>query len=139
MKKNKWITNFEKRIGEILKYFYKDQPPIYSLGSIMITFILVSFVKLALVGVEERLYTGYFEYMVIALLLFIMLAHTPIKLDGWAGIMNLWILFGGVLWILNSKVYILHPVLAVSIYLFVGHLLYIIYHKTKKKIRRKKK
>ncbi len=119
------------RLERVLNYLYKDKPLITNLtiGLVSINFLII--IKLALIGFQQKLYSGYFEHMVIALLVSlviifvsILILQTSFKRSGWGGIALIFIGIAGVgLFFYDTTVLI--PLAGKMIGFFAGgHLLY---------------
>jgi len=116
-----------EKMEEVINWLYKDQPLITNLASSFAALIWLFIIKLAIIGFQQKLYFGYFEYMVIALLLSILIFQTSFKVSGWGNITFAFVLIAGVGLIVYDTTSLL-PVAGEMIGLFaVGHILFIMF------------
>ena len=85
-----------EKLEEVINWLYKDQPLITNLTSSVVALIWLVMIKLASIGFQQKLYSGYFEYMVVALLLSILILQTSFKSSGWGNITLVFVLIAGV-------------------------------------------
>ena len=85
-----------ERLEEVANWLYKDQPFIMNLTTSVVAIILLVMVKLVLIGFQQKLYSGYFEYMVVALLMSILILQTPFRVSGWGNISLIFVGIAGV-------------------------------------------
>jgi len=96
MKKTPTKKKLLNKLEEVMNYLYKDQPFIINLTTSVVAIIFLVMVKLALIGFQQKLYSGYFEYMVVALLLSILILQTPFRVSGWGNISLIFVGIAGV-------------------------------------------
>jgi len=84
------------KLEEVANWLYKDQPFIMNLTTSVVAIIFLVMVKLALIGFQQKLYSGYFEYMVVALLIIILVLQTPFRVSGWGNISLIFVGIAGV-------------------------------------------
>jgi hypothetical protein len=84
------------KLEEVMNYLYKDQPFLTNLSASVVAIILLVMVKLALIGFQQKLYSGYFEYMVVALLMLILTLQTPFRVSGWGNFSLIFVGIAGV-------------------------------------------
>lgn len=121
-----------EKIGKVINWLYKDQPLIINLTSNIIALIWIVMIKLALIGFQQKLYSGYFEYMVVALLLSILILQTSFKVSGWGNISLVFVLIAGVgLFVYNITSLLLVAGQIITL-LAVGKILFIIANKVLK-------
>jgi len=85
-----------EKLEEVINWLYKDQPLITNLTSSVVALIWLVMIKLAIIGFQQKLYSGYFESMVVALLLSILILQTSFKVSGWGNIALVFVLIAGV-------------------------------------------
>ena len=85
-----------ERLEEVANWLYKDQPFIMNLTTSVVAIIFLVMVKLALIGFQQKLYSGYFEYIVVALLVGILVLQTPFRVSGWGNISLIFVGIAGV-------------------------------------------
>ena len=99
MKKEKTLIKRKllSRLEEVINWLYKDQPFLTNLiTSLSVMFFLI-IVKLALIGFQQRIYSGYFECVVVVLLIGIfVLQNLNPKVSGWGNISLIFIGIAGV-------------------------------------------
>jgi len=96
MKKTPTKKKLLNKLEEVMNYLYKDQPFIINLTTSVVAIIFLVMVKLALIGFQQKLYSGYFEYMVVALLLSILILQIPFRVSGWGNISLIFVGIAGV-------------------------------------------
>jgi hypothetical protein len=84
------------KLEGVMNYLYKDQPFLTNLSASVVAIILLVMVKLALIGFQQKLYSGYFEYMVVALLMLILTLQTPFRVSGWGNFSLIFVGIAGV-------------------------------------------
>jgi hypothetical protein len=84
------------KLEEVMNYLYKDQPFLTNLSASVVAIILLVMVKLALIVFQQKLYSGYFEYMVVALLMLILTLQTPFRVSGWGNFSLIFVGIAGV-------------------------------------------
>ena len=115
-----------ERLEEVINWLYKDQPLITNLTSSVVALIWLVIIKLAIIGFQQKLYSGYFEYMVVALLLSILILQTSFKVSGWGNITLVFVLIAGVGLFVYDTTSLL-PVAGQMIVFFAGgHILFMI-------------
>jgi len=114
------------RLEEVINWLYKDQPLLTNLTTSVIAIFFLVIVKLALIGFQQKLYSGYFEYIVIALLMSILVLQTSFRVSGWGNISLFFVGIAGVgLFFYNTT--LLLPLAGQMIGIFAGgHFIYII-------------
>jgi hypothetical protein len=98
-----------------------------TLNSIILVYLLVIFLKLFVMGVHAKLLTDYFQILVVFGLLIILFSVVPIMLAGWGGIMNVLILFFGLLYIIDSSNTFFFPSIKLVILFAIFHICWKIY------------
>jgi hypothetical protein len=97
MKKKKII------LENIMNYLFKEVSIIQAMTSFVGIVFIILFVKFFLVGIEEKLFNGYFETMVLGLLIAILLFVVPFYTKGWVGIISVILMVSGVVvWVYDS-------------------------------------
>jgi len=115
-----------EKLEEVANWLYKDQPFIMNLTTSVVAIIFLVMVKLALIGFQQKLYSGYFEYIVVALLVGILVLQTPFRVSGWGNISLIFVGIAGV-GVLVYDTSSLLPLAGKMIGVFVGgHLLFMI-------------
>jgi len=115
-----------EKLEEVINWLYKDQPLITNLTSSVVALIWLVMIKLAIIGFQQKLYSGYFEYMVVALLLSILILQTSFKVSGWGNITLVFVLIAGVGLFVYDTTSLL-PVAGQMIVFFAGgHILFMI-------------
>ena len=84
------------KLEEVMNWLYKDQPFLTNLTTSVVAIIFLVMVKLALIGFQQKLYSGYFEYMVVALLMSILILQTPFRVSGWGNISLIFVGIAGI-------------------------------------------
>ena len=74
------MTKNESVVDKLINWLYKDQPFITNVTTIFTALIWLVMIKLAIIGFQQKLYSGYFEYIVVALLLSILILQTSFSL-----------------------------------------------------------
>ena len=102
--------------------------------------VFIFLIKFIVVGVQEDLLETYFEILTSLLLLFILVILVPIKEEGYIGIVNIFVIMGGAIYVVAGTSYFLVEI-AVRIYgFFVGlHMFYLITNLIFKPALRKRK
>lgn len=85
-----------EKLEEVINWLYKDQPLIINLTSSVVFLIWLVVIKLAIIGFQQKLYSGYFEYVVVALLLSILILQTPFSFSGWGNFALIFVGIAGV-------------------------------------------
>jgi hypothetical protein len=120
------FNNLEKRVKEVMNYLYKDQSLVNNLTTSVFAIILLVMVKLASIGFHQQLFSGYFEYIVVALLMSILILQTPFRVSGWGNISLIFVGIAGVGLLFYDTTSLL-PMAGKMIGVFaVGHILFII-------------
>jgi hypothetical protein len=84
------------KLEEVANWLYKDQPFLMNLTTSVVAIIFLVMVKFALIGFQQKLYSGYFEYMVVALLISILILQIPFRVSGWGNISLIFVGIAGV-------------------------------------------
>ena len=117
-----------EKLEEVINWLYKDQPLITNLTSSIVALIWLVIIKLAIIGFQQKLYSGYFEYMVVALLLSILILQTSFKVSGWGNITLVFVLIAGVGLFVYDTTSLL-PLAGQMIGFFaVGHILFMMFN-----------
>jgi hypothetical protein len=85
-----------EKLEEVVNWLYKDQPFRMNLTTSVSAIIFLVMVKLGFIGFQQKLYSGYFEYMVVALLISILVLQTPFRVSGWGKISLIFVGIAGV-------------------------------------------
>ncbi len=85
-----------EKLEEVINWLYKDQSLITNLTSSVVALIWLVMIKLAIIGFQQKFYSGYFEYMVVTLLLLILILQPSFKTSGWGNITLVFVLIAGV-------------------------------------------
>ena len=116
-----------EKLEEVIKWLYQDQPLITNLTSNVAALIFLVIIKLAIIGFQQKVYSGYFEYMVVALLLSILILQTSFKVSGWGNITLFFVLIAGVGLIVYDTTSLL-PLAGKMISFFAaGHILFVMF------------
>ena len=86
MKKTSIKREGLSRLNEVVNWLYKDQPFLTNLITSFIALFLLAVIKLTLTGFQQEIYSGYFENIVIVLLMSILILQTPFRFSGWGDI-----------------------------------------------------
>ncbi len=115
-----------EKLEEVINWLYKDQSLITNLTSSVGALILLVVIKFAIIGFQQKVYSGYFEYMVVALLLSILILQTSFKASGWGKISLIFVVIAGVGLIVYDTTSLL-PLAGKMISFFAaGHILFMI-------------
>jgi hypothetical protein len=85
-----------EKLEEVVNWLYKDQPFATNLTTSVVAIICLGMAKLAYVGIQQKLYSGYFENIVVALLVFILVLQIPFRVSGWGNISLIFVGIAGV-------------------------------------------
>ena len=96
----------KKTILKVIEdYLFKDVKLLSGITSIIGVLFIILFVYYFLVGIKENLFNGYFETMVLGLLISIFVFVVPFYTKGWVGITNYILTIGGMLlWFSDSLI-----------------------------------
>lgn len=95
-KRQNKVEKFFERLEEIADYLFKDKPFWNNLMAGIVGLIILVVIKVALIGFQEKLYTGYFEYIVVFILMSILILQYDFKSSGWGDVA---MIFVGIAWI----------------------------------------
>lgn len=115
-----------EKLEEVINWLYKDQPLITNLTSNVAALICLFIIKLAIIGFQQKVYSGYFEYMVVALLLSILILQTSFKVSGWGNITLFFVLIAGIGLIVYDTTSLLTVAGQMISFFAVGHILFMI-------------
>lgn len=116
-----------EKLEEVINWLYKDQPLITNLTSNVAALICLVIIKLAIIGFQQKVYSGYFEYMVVALLLSILILQTSFKVSGWGNITLFFVLIAGVGLFVYDTTSLLTVAVKMINFFAAGHILFIMF------------
>lgn len=120
------IRSIEK-LEEVIKWLYQDQPLFTNLTSNVAALIFLVILKLAIIGFQQKFYSGYFEYMVVTLLLLILILQTSFKTSGWGNISLVFVVIAGVGLLVYDTTSLLTVAVKMISFFAVGHILFVMF------------
>ena len=142
MEKNK--NRLMERMEEIINWLYKDNPFFTNLYINIFMMISLIVIKFMLIGFQQKLYSGYFEHMVILVLTLFLTLTTYIlnlKASGWGLFSLIFVGIAGICLICYDTMAGFTLAINMTVLLCIGQFLFIIYslYKNKRKENEKSK
>jgi len=130
-----------KKIEQGINYLYKDRSFFKNLFGIIVFIMFVGIVKIALIGFDKGKYSGYFEHVVISILLFLFIFQifSRLKFSGWGNIAYIFLLAGALYFFVFDSYQLMYLASSFSGTLGAGHLLYMMGNYLTKKQKQKQK